>query len=248
MHEKLFTSDQKRKWPDVTPKYKQVEDNTKSGLVTRHRNSFQKIQKNSAAKKAHPVEPKDSGRRKCAPQQKVLGYTQQPTATTMTGRGNRGKRNKGTAATTPAGKKPRWDATAMVATPPPIVSTRRGKHFSEEQMRVLQKTNMVAVRVLENKMLRQLGDLEEDILEGITDELSNHSDTVEKLVQIAQELEKRVAELEANQGRLVGTQTAVPPTAAPPTAAPLTEDQIRSRGLYKTLKFVQRRWNVVCQT
>ena len=119
-------------------------------------------------------------------------------------------------------------------------------------MRVLQKTNMVAVRVLENKMLRQLGDLEKGILEGITDELSNHSDTVEKLVQIAQELEKRVAELEANQGRLVGTQaaappTAAPPTAAPPTAAPLTEDQIRSRGLYKTLKCVQRRWNVVCQ-
>ena len=91
-------------------------------------------------------------------------------------------------------------------------------------------------------MLRQLGDLEEGILEGITNELSNHSDTVEKLVQIAQELEKRVAELEANQGRLVGTQTAVPPKAAP-----LTEDQIRSKGLYKTLKCVQRRWNVVCQ-
>ena len=43
---------------------------------------------------------------------------------------------------------------------------------------MLQKTNMVAVRALENKMLRQLGKLEEEILEGIINELVNHSDTV----------------------------------------------------------------------
>ena len=93
----------------------------------------------------------------------------------MSAPGNNGKRNKGTAAATSAGKKPRWDAEAIVATRPPVVSTRRGKHFSEEQMWMLQKTNMVAVRALENKMLRQLGKLEEEILEGITNELVNHS-------------------------------------------------------------------------
>lgn len=158
----------------------------------------------------------------------------------MTGGGISGKRNDDTATATPAGKKPRWDAVAMVATPPPPMAvTRKGKHFSAEQLRMVQKTNMVAVRILENKVDRQMRDLEEGIVDGITDELSNHCNTVDKLVKAVKELEERVAELEEkNQEGMVRTQAAAAAAAAAPTAAPLTQEQIRSTGLYKTLKCV----------
>ena len=160
----------------------------------------------------------------------------------MSGRAT-GKRGTGAAASPPATKKTRvqW---SPVTTPTPTAPKPK-KQYTENLVhlqKALTKTMMVAVRQLEKKVLKEMrlslagGDLTDDSMEAVVARLTpvledRFGQRLEKLEASEQTILHAFEDLSKEVRDWPGAAVAA---AAPP--AQMTQQQIRSKGLYTSLQ------------